>query len=140
MFLDPTEEHKRPICESHPFFHSVPLSPLFCTPLPAPHASATPAPPTSVVLLTAARVGRRPCPPSSVRRPPGPALPWPRPTRPRAPAVGPAPPSSTCRPPGPALPHPAPPCPANRVGGPSLPTPAPPVTAELLFILIFFLD
>jgi hypothetical protein len=57
MFLSPAEEHKRPICESRPFFCS---SPLFCAPLPAPHAPATP---------------RLPAP----HAPATPALPWPRP-------------------------------------------------------------
>jgi hypothetical protein len=40
MFLGPAEEHKRPICESRSFFCSSPLPPLFCAPLPAPHAPA----------------------------------------------------------------------------------------------------
>jgi hypothetical protein len=43
MFLSPTQEHKRPICESLPFFHSSLFFPLFCAPLPAAHTLATPA-------------------------------------------------------------------------------------------------
>jgi hypothetical protein len=97
MFLGSAKEHKRSICESRPFFHSSPLSPLFWAPLPAPHALATPAPRSPRAqpamprpTLTWSRLA------SARRRLPGPA---PQ----RAPAVGPtclarAPPGCTHRP------------------------------------------
>jgi hypothetical protein len=164
MFLGPTEEQKRPICESHPFFHSSPFSPLFCAPLPAPHAPATPAlprprpvgqappyPDPSPPCLGRALVARPHPTVCTGRRP---HLPRPRPAQQCAPVVGPTPPSSACQRPWPALPRPcstrqrtptarqrpAPPCSAHRVGGQSPPAPSPPVRAELLFVLIFFLD
>jgi hypothetical protein len=96
MFLGPTEEHKHPIYESRPFFHS---SPLFCAPLPAPHASTTTAPrsprtdhprsathadpisprlPSSTLAHSspsAASCLPRPTPPHSARQPPAPSRP-----------------------------------------------------------------
>jgi hypothetical protein len=107
----------------HPFFHSSPLSPLFCAccllhmhwppRLSAPHASATPAAPGQprptlprpsppclgralALPRSVAHTGHRPRSDqqrASAARP-GPALPRSCPARPRAPVVSPALPSS----------------------------------------------
>jgi hypothetical protein len=135
MFLGPAEEHKRTICESHPFFCS---SPLFCAPLPTSHAPATLTP-------RSPRVGHPGSAPATPGRPlpcldrapaarPHPAarvdcrshLPRPRPACPRS--STPSHPASLHRrsavraPPSPrAYPDPAPPRSTCRPPGPARP-------------------
>jgi hypothetical protein len=119
------EEHKRPICESHPFFC---FSPLLCAPLPAPHGPATLAlprlakpctTPTRSYLASAVRWLPGPAPQHASAASP-PALVVPRPAA-RVGPVSPHPAVCAGRPPCPGR---APPGPAQQCASAARPGPA----------------